>query len=283
MRLVTFRIEGATRAGRLEGDEVVELDAPDIGSFLAANRDWREAAAGARGHVHALDSLRLAPPVLRPGKILCVGLNYERHIREMGRELPSYPTLFTKFAEALVGPRDPIVLPRVSQEVDWEAELAFVVGRPVRHASPDEAREAIAGYTVFNDVTARDWQLRTKQWVQGKSFEATTPVGPAVVTGDEVDHARDLEVRSELDGQVMQRGRTSELVFPPEEVLAYMSTVVTLQPGDLIATGTPEGVGAKRDPPIFLRPGQELRTAVEGVGELVNRCVAEGEEGAAHG
>lgn len=275
VRLVTFRSQAGTRAGRLEDGAVVELDAPDVGTFLASDPDWRTRAEAADGPSHPLDSLELAPPVVRPGKVLCVGLNYESHIREMGREPPDHPTLFTKFAEALVGPRDPIVLPRASRQVDWEGELAFVVGRPVRHATPEEALEAIAGYTVFNDVTARDWQWRTKQWVQGKTFEATTPVGPAVVTGDEVDHARDLEVRCQVDGQLMQQGRTSDLVFPPETIVAYMSTVLTLQPGDLIATGTPSGVGVKRDPPVFLQPGQEVRTSVEGLGELVNRCVAE--------
>ena len=279
MRLVTFRTERGTRAGRLDDDRVVELEAPDLGTLMVQDRDWRTRARTAAGPSHPRDSVELAPPVSRPGKILCVGLNYASHIREMGREPPEYPTLFTKFAEALVGPRDPIVLPRASSRMDWEGELAFFVGRPVRHAGPEEAREAIAGYTILNDVTARDWQWRTKQWVQGKTFEATTPVGPAMVTGDEVDDARDLELHCEVDGRVMQQGRTSDLVFSPAEIVAYMSTVVTLQPGDLIATGTPSGVGAKREPPVFLEPGQELRTVVEGVGELVNRCVAEEPEG----
>lgn len=274
MRLVTFRTPNGTRAGRLEDQAVVELDAPDLGAFMAHHSDWR-ARAGADGPSHPLETVELAPPVVRPGKVLCVGLNYESHILEMGREPPDYPTIFTKFPEALVGPRDPIILPEASSRMDWEAELGFIVGRPVRHATEEEAADAIAGFTVFNDVTARDWQLRTKQWVQGKTFEATTPVGPALVTPDEVDHARDLQVECRVNGELMQQGRTSDLVFSPARILAYMSTVVTLQPGDLFATGTPSGVGAKRDPPVFLQAGTEVRTSVEGVGELVNRCMAE--------
>jgi len=150
-----------------------------------------------------------------------------------------------------------------------------VVGRPLHRATAHEARDAIAGYSVLNDVSMRDWQNRTLQWLSGKTFEATTPVGPWLTTPDEVDHADDLEVRCEVDGEVMQASRTSDLVFPPAELLAYISQIVTLQPGDLLATGTPGGVGSARDPKVFLRPGQTLRTAIEGLGECVNLCVKE--------
>jgi acylpyruvate hydrolase len=161
----------------------------------------------------------------------------------------------------------------VSKEADWEAELAVVVGRTVRDATPAQAREAIAGYTVLNDVSIRDYQWRTRQWLAGKTFEATTPAGPVLVTPDEVDHARDLRITCEVDGEVMQHSRTSDLVFRPEDIMSYVSEIITLDPGDLIATGTPGGVGAARDPQVFLRAGQTLRTAVEGIGELVNVCV----------
>jgi acylpyruvate hydrolase len=213
--------------------------------------------------------------VPRPGKVICVGLNYRAHILEGGREPPQYPTLFAKFADSLLGARDDLVLPSVSERVDWEVELGVVIGRPVHRATPAEAAAAIAGYTVINDVSMRDWQNRTLQWLQGKAFEQCTPAGPYLVTPDEVGHAADLEVRCEVDGAVMQQARTSDLLFGPAEIAAYASQVITLKPGDLIATGTPAGVGAARTPPVFLRPGNVLRTWIEGLGECVNRCVAE--------
>jgi acylpyruvate hydrolase len=216
-----------------------------------------------------------APVVLRPSKIICVGLNYREHILETGRELPEYPTLFAKFADTLLGPRDDLVLPAVSERVDWEAELGVVIGRPVHRASRDEAAAAIAGYTVTNDVSMRDWQRRTAQWLQGKAFERTTPAGPYLVTGEEVGDAADLEIRCEVDGAVRQSSRTSDLLFKPADIAAYASQVSTLQPGDLLLTGTPGGVGDARQPPVYLQPGQLLRTVIEGLGECVNRCVAE--------
>jgi acylpyruvate hydrolase len=223
----------------------------------------------------ALVEADLAPVVTRPSKIICLGLNYKAHIEEMQGELPSYPTLFAKFATALTGPRDPIVLPKASKAVDWEAELGFVIGRRVRNASLVEALEAIAGYTIVNDVSMRDWQWRTSEWLQGKTWECCTPVGPALVSPEEVDHAADLLLRCEVDGAVMQEARTSDLLFKPAEIVQYVSEILTLDPGDLISTGTPAGVGAGRQPPVFLRPGNVMRTSIEGLGELVNECVAE--------
>jgi len=275
MKLATIRTPEGTRAVRIEDAEAVELDFPDVGALLASGADWAERAARASGRAHAAGDLDLAPVVLRPPKILCLGLNYRTHIEEMGRELPEHPTLFAKFARTLTGARDPIVLPRASGEVDWEAELAFVVGREARHVSAADAPAFIAGYTVLNDVSARDYQRRTLQWLQGKMFEASTPVGPALVTPDEVDHAADLEIRCEVDGEVMQRSRTSDLLFRPADVVEYLSRIVTLEPGDLITTGTPGGVGAARDPQVFLAPGQRVRTVIEALGELDNECVAE--------
>lgn len=193
----------------------------------------------------------------------------------MGRELPQHPTLFAKFANTLLGARDDIVLPAVSNEVDWEAELGVVIGAPVRRANVAQAAAAIAGYTVINDVSMRDWQWRTGEWLQGKAFEASTPVGPWLVTGDEVGDAADLELRCEVDGEVMQRSRTSDLLFSPADIVAYISQVTTLEPGDLIATGTPGGVGAARDPKVFLQPGQKVRVTVDGLGECVNICIEE--------
>ncbi|HEX8860658.1 MAG TPA: fumarylacetoacetate hydrolase family protein [Actinomycetes bacterium] len=275
MRLVTIRTANGTRAGRVDGDRVVELDAPDVGVLLS-DPDWERVAAGGAGPEHALAEADLATLVARPSKVVCLGLNYASHIKEMGRELPEYPTLFAKFAGTLIGARDPILLPRVSEQVDWEVELGVVIGRPARHLSEREAAAAIGGYTVINDVSVRDYQSHTNQFLAGKIFEQTTPVGPAMVTLDELpDGGADLRVRCEVDGQLMQDGRTSDLLFNPAQIIAYLSEIITLEPGDLIATGTPAGVGAARTPPVWLRPGQVVRTVVEGVGECVNRCQPE--------
>ena len=247
------------------------LAAADVGELLAVG------AAPDRDGVRPVPVAEadFAPVVPRPQKILCVGLNYRTHIMETGRDLPAYPTLFAKFADSLLGPRDDLVLPAVSERVDWEVELGVVIGRPVKRATADEAAAAIAGYTVMNDVSMRDWQRRTLQWLAGKMFERATPAGPYLVTPDEVEHAGDLEVRTEVDGVVMQQSRTSDLLFSPAEIVAYASQAITLQPGDLIATGTPGGVGDARKPPVYLRPGNMLRTYIEGLGECLNHCVEE--------
>ena len=273
MRIATMRVDGGTVAVRVEGDTAVELGVPDVGA-LVARRDWASTAAAAAGPRHAYDETRLAPVVVDPGKIICLGLNYRAHIEETLREVPQYPTLFAKYADALIGPRDAIELSAAATGGDWEVELAFVIGRTVRDASPAAALDAIAGYTICNDVTMRDWQRRTLQWLQGKTFEHTTPIGPVLVTPDEVDHARDLALSCEVDGELMQSARTSDMVFTPADIVAYASTIVTLRPGDLISTGTPAGIGEARTPPVFLRPGQVVRTVIEGIGELVNPCVA---------
>ncbi|UUU35595.1 fumarylacetoacetate hydrolase family protein [Streptomyces sp. CA-210063] len=272
MKLATIRTADGTAAVRLDGDRAVETGAPDVGALLR-RPDWRTYAAAADGPTHEVAALDLAPVVTTPAKIFCVGLNYRTHILEMGRELPSYPSLFAKFANCLLGARDDIVHPAETEQLDWEAELGFVVGAPLRRATKERAAAAIAGYTVANDISVRDWQWRTPEWLQGKAWEASTPAGPWLVTGDEVDDAADLEIRCEVDGQVMQRSRTSDLLFDPAAVAAYISTFTTLEPGDLVLTGTPGGVGAARDPKVFLKPGQVVRTVVEGVGECVNTIV----------
>ena len=272
MRLATIRTEYGTTAARLDGDVLVPLEAADVGELLAAGGGGRPREGAAPVPAAGAD---FAPVVPRPGKIICVGLNYRAHILETGRELPEYPTLFAKFADTLTGARDDLVLPSVSEKVDWEVELGVIIGRPVYRASVDEAEAGIAGYTVVNDVSMRDWQRRTLQWLQGKMFERSTPAGPYLVTADEVGTAPDLEVRCEVDDVVMQQSRTSDLLFGAAEIVAYASQAVTLRPGDLIATGTPGGVGNARKPPVYLRPGNVLRTWIEGLGECVNRCVAE--------
>ncbi|HEV7871872.1 MAG TPA: fumarylacetoacetate hydrolase family protein [Modestobacter sp.] len=272
MRLATIRTAGGTRAVRLDGARAVETGHADVGELLRDPR-WRALAEAADGPAHDRSSLDLAPVVPRPGKIICVGLNYANHIREMGRELPEFPTIFAKYPEALVGAGDDIVLPAASDAVDWEAELAVVIGTAVRHADEEAAEAAIAGYSVLNDVTARDWQYRTAQWLQGKTFEATTPFGPELVTPDEA--GRGLDLQCTVDGEVVQRANTGDLVFSPAATIAYVSTILTLQPGDVLALGTPGGVGHARKPPRYLTPGAVLGTSIAGLGECRNTCVAE--------
>jgi acylpyruvate hydrolase len=270
MRLATIRTGAGTRAVRIDDDAAVETGHVELVDLLA-EPDWRAVAAAAAGPRHELADLDYASVVVRPEKIICVGLNYRKHILEMGRGLPDYPTLFAKYSRALIGAFDDITLPSVSSEMDWEAELGVVVGAPLRNATVEQARAAIAGYTVVNDITARDWQYRSVQWLQGKTFEATTPVGPWLVTdvGDEAS----FPLSCEVDGDQVQQADTGDLVFGPAELLAYISTIITLVPGDLIATGTPGGVGHARKPARYLADGSLVTTRIEGVGECVNRCV----------
>jgi len=274
MRLLTFRTNGGTRAGRLDGDRVVELEDADVGALLARGDGGLADARAASGPGRPLADLDLAPVVIDPPKIICVGQNYLAHLTEQGAKVPEYPTLFNKFRASLIGAHDDIVLPRVSDEVDWEVELTIVIGKRARHVSGSAAEEAIFGYTVLNDTSIRDWQRRTTQWMQGKAFEASTPIGPAVVSRDEVD-VSNLRLWTEVDGKLMQDSSTSDLLFKPADVVAYCSEMITLEPGDVIATGTPSGVGFARNPPLFLQPGQTVRCGVDGVGELVNRTVKE--------
>ena len=273
MRLVTVRTDAGTRAGRVEGDSVVLLAARDVNELLD-DPFWTDIAA-ASGDSIALDVTRLAPVVPRPPKIICLGLNYMRHIREMGHEPPDVPTIFAKYTSSLIGACDEIEMPSVVEKMDWEVELAVVIGRRGRNIMAETALDHVAGYTILNDISARDWQRRTTQFLQGKTFEHTTPVGPWLVTPDELPvGGAGLAVRCEVDGEVMQQDTTDDMIFSVADAIAYLSQILTLQPGDLIAMGTPDGVGAGRTPPVFLQPGQTVRTVVEGIGELVNVCAA---------
>ncbi len=271
MKLATVRTASGTAAVRLEEDGAVHLGAPDVGALLS-DPEWRDRAASAAGERFATETLDFAPLVPRPEKIVCVGLNYRNHIEEMGRELPSHPTLFAKYPPALIGAQDDIALPAASDQMDWEAELAVVIGSPVRHADAVAASAAIAGSTVADDVTARDWQARTLQWLQGKSFEGTCPLGPALVTSDEVDLRADLRITATLNDEVVQDDTTGHLLFGPVELVCYVSELVTLVPGDVILTGTPAGVGHGRRPPRYLVDGDVLVTAIDGLGECRNVC-----------
>jgi len=266
MRLATVRTEAGLRTVRVEDGGYVDVGPGDVGELLR-RADWQAVAAAAAGPVLPIASSRLAPVVTRPGKIVCVGLNYRSHITEMGRDLPEFPTLFAKFADALIGPHDTLTLPPESDAVDWEAELAVIVGRDIRRGDRAEAEAAIAGYSVLNDVTLRDWQFRTREWLQGKTWEATTPLGPWLVTPDELPAG--AEISCTIDDEIVQKSTIGDLLFDAADLVSYVSTMVTLHPGDLIATGTTGGVGHARKPPRYLKDGQTIVTRIEGIGELV--------------
>ena len=275
MKLATVRIEGRTRAVRVEGDTLVDLGALDLGELLARD-GWQEIAASASGPTYAASGVEYATLIGNPSKVVCVGLNYKDHIEEMGRDLPEYPTLFTKFADTLVGATDDIVRPDETEKFDWEAELTVVIGKPVRRARGAEAEEAIAGFTVMNDITCRDWQFRTREWCQGKNWDSSTPVGPVLTTPDELAGGVRpvLAISCSVNGETMQSDNTGELVFDPVALVEYVSTMVRLRPGDLIATGTPGGVGNGRDPQVFLSAGDLVTCEIEGIGKVENRVVA---------
>jgi len=284
MKLATLRADGSTRAVRLDGEgdgaRLVDLGAADLGELLARDGWAAEAAAvdAATATVYPVRDADLAPVVPRPSKIVCVGLNYRTHIQEMGRDLPEYPTLFAKFADSLVGARDDIARPGETAEFDWEVELAVVIGAPVRRARGTDAEAAIAGFTVLNDITCRDWQFRTREWLQGKMWDSSTPVGPYVVTPDELPGGvrPALEVTLSVDGEVMQNDNTGDLLFDPVALVEYVSTIVRLNPGDIIATGTPGGVGHARDPERYLLGGERVAAEIQGIGRLENTVAKDG-------
>ena len=277
MKLATLRVDGSTRAVKVDGDSLVDLGAADLGAFLA-RPDWPAAAEAADGQRYPVEGANLAPVVPHPSKVVCVGLNYRTHIQEMGRDLPEHPTLFAKFADTLIGATDDIARPAETDAFDWEVELAVVIGKPVRRATAARAEAAIAGFTVLNDVTCRDWQFRTREWLAGKNWDSSTPVGPYVVTPDELPGGvrPALDVRLTVDGEVMQSDTTGDLLFDPVALVEYVSTMVRLNPGDIIATGTPGGVGHARTPARYLLGGETVVAEIEGLGRLENRVVKEG-------
>jgi acylpyruvate hydrolase len=221
------------------------------------------------------DGLRVRPLVPNPGKIICVGLNYRAHIEETGREESDYPVLFTKFASTLTGPFDPIPLPAEPESVDYEGELVVVIGERARRVSRDRALQAVAGYSIANDVSMRDYQYKTHQWLQGKAWDASTPIGPVLVTTDELADPQALTLRTILNGQVVQESSTALMIFDVATLVSVISEFATLEPGDLILTGTPSGVGIRRDPPLLLGDGDVVAVEVDGIGRIENRIVAE--------
>jgi acylpyruvate hydrolase len=223
----------------------------------------------------AVDDVTFRPVVPAPRRIICVGLNYLAHIGETGRDIPEYPVLFTKFADALIGARDPIVLPPESRQVDYEGELAVVIGRPGRRIAREDALEHVAGYAVANDVTMRDFQYKTHQWLQGKAWASATPLGPWLVTPDELGDASELELRVTVNDEVVQHASTAQMMFDVRALIGHISVFTTLEPGDILLTGTPGGVGYRRDPQLFLAPGDRVTVEIEKVGKLDNPVAAE--------
>ena len=243
--------------------------------FAFASDEGNRASLAREGLLYSSSDITFLPPIPRPGKIICLGHNYRKHIAEMGRQIPQYPVLFAKFANTLIGHRQPIVLPKVSQQVDYEAELALVIGRVGKDIpQTPEALSYLAGYTVFNDVSVRDYQKRTIQWLQGKTFDGTGPIGPALVTADEVSDPQSLDITLRLNGEVMQHANTNDFIFDIPTILSYVSQIMTLEPGDIIATGTPSGVGDARQPQVFLKPGDVVQVEIAQLGVLENPVVA---------
>jgi acylpyruvate hydrolase len=305
MRLVSFRRQDAVRLGAELDGGVVDLNQvyavqladrgeadaearaatavpPDILAFLAAGETAlaaaREAIDFATDHAELrlpAGELELLPPVPRPPKIICVARNYGEHAAEANLNVLEHPNLFIRFAQSLIPHEAPILVPKVSKNVDWEAELAVIIGRPGKHVAKEAALDHVAGYSIFNDVSVRDWQLRVPQFGAGKNFDASGPFGPALVTKDEVPDPQALKIELELNGEVMQSASTADMVFSVADLIEHISAFTTLEPGDVIATGTPSGVGFVRKPPRFLEPGDTVRIEIERVGVLENPVAAE--------
>lgn len=291
MRLVSFTVgdpttatPDAVRTGVLAGDEVVDLTDPAVGlpadmcELLEAGESALEravASLGTSARRHPLASIRLLAPVPRPAKVLGIGLNYRDHVAELGREIPEHQVWFNKQRTCVIGPGEGIEAPRVSELLDYEGELAFVIGRRCRHVERSDAPGVVAGFTIMNDVSVRDWQWRAPTWTMGKSFDTHGPLGPWLVTPDELADPHRLRVRTWVGDELRQDGSTEDMIFSCWEMVEELSTAFTLEPGDVISTGTPAGVGASFDPPKWLRAGDVVRIDIEGIGTLENPVVAE--------
>jgi len=288
MRLATILTPHGPRAAIATVDAYVDLHATDPGlpscvkNLLAASPAIRKAAAEAATAPHAvkyaLNAVKLLPPITNPGKILCIGLNYRDHAIEGGKAIPTEPVVFGKFINTLCGPGDPIIIPKVAQKVDYEAELVIVIGKKGKHIPNDTtAFSYVGGYTCGHDVSARDWQFRgeEKQWIIGKTFDTFAPIGPVIVTADELTDPHSLQIQLRLNGVTLQNSSTKEFIFGVPHLLSFLSQVLTLEPGDLIFTGTPPGVGIARKPPILLKGGDVAEVEIEKIGVLKNPCVAE--------
>ena len=294
MRLVTYDFEAGWHAGILIDDKVVAASSaaraagispvditnrgilrmtPDEGAGLeGAARELVNSSSS--DEVHLVENLRLGPPIPDPEKIICLGLNYRSHAEEIGFKIPEHPILFAKYRNTLGGPASPIILPALSQEIDYEGELAVVIGKQCKHVPEGEALDYVAGYMALNDVSARDLQFRTGQWLSGKTLDTFAPCGPALVIG-EISDPQNLAITTRINGQVMQQGSTRDMIFSVAYSIAYISQLMTLEPGDIISTGTPEGVGFQRKPPVYLQPGDTVEVSIEKIGSLKNPVVGQ--------
>jgi 2-keto-4-pentenoate hydratase/2-oxohepta-3-ene-1,7-dioic acid hydratase in catechol pathway len=284
VRLVTFTAsDQQIRPGALLGDRVVDLSG-QVGSILdliEGGPEFQQSVhetLGSLSKTHSQFSLAqvtLLAPILNPQRIFCLGLAYRDHAIETHQAIPKVPTIFLKLTSALNGPYSTVVLPKLTRQPDYEAELAFVIGRDGKNIPADRWQEHVFGYTIMNDVSARDIQMSTSQWSLGKSFDTFAPLGPAIVTKDEIPDPHSLDIKLSIGGEVLQHSNTRELIFRIPDLVAYISSVTSLQPGDIISTGTPSGVGLGRTPHRWLRPGETIITEIQGIGQLVNPVVAE--------
>ena len=268
MRIARFRHQGSIRTGIVTGAEITEA-AGEVLDVVAAG------PAGETGASHALSEVELLAPIARPPKFLAIGLNYRDHMAESGQAAPEFPVFFNKQSTCVIGPGEAIHRPRVSDMLDYEGELGIVIGRRCHHVPAGRAHEVIAGYTVVNDATVRDWQFKAPTWTLGKSFDTHGPTGPWIVTTDEVTDPQSLRIRTWVNDDLRQDAPTKEMVFDCFQQIETLSTAFTLEPGDVIATGTPAGVGVFRQPPEFLRAGDVVRIEIDGIGTLENPVVDE--------
>lgn len=282
MKLISYRKDGKPSFGAVVADQVVDLGKPfpaasNLAALLAdpSLLEQAKAYAASAPADYAFSDVQLEPVIPAPGKIICVGINYVAHAAEAGRKVGEHPVIFQRFAETLLAHNAPLLRPKVSQEFDFEAELAVVIGKGGAHIAPEDAMAHVAGYTCFNDASVRDWQFHTHQYGMGKTFRSTGALGPWLVTADEIADYRELRVTGVLNGEQMQEGTLSELAFDIPTLISYVSKALTWHPGDILATGTPSGIGFKRNPPIFLKPGDTFEVVISQIGTLSNPVIDE--------
>lgn len=246
---------------------------PDALAAIAAGVEGVRKSS--KGAPVPLDRVKLHAPIPRPPKVICIGLNYRDHAIESNMPIPTIPVVFSKFSNTVIAPGDNVVIPSNTEKPDFEAELAFVMGKCPRHVAKEDAMKFVFGYTIVNDVSARDFQLQTSQWLVGKTFPTFCPMGPWIVTADEIADPHNLRIGLRIDGETVQDSSTKELIFGIPELVAHLSSIIEFEPGDVVSTGTPPGVGMGRKPPRWLKPGETMTVFIEGIGELTNPCVAE--------
>ncbi|WEK07739.1 MAG: fumarylacetoacetate hydrolase family protein [Candidatus Pseudomonas colombiensis] len=282
MKFASFIVQGRSTYGVVDGDQIIDLEAlkPTLGSDLKqaiANPHLSELSSEVLAGLPriALAQVTFLPVIPNPGKVLCIGINYATHVRETGREMPIYPMIFTRFADSQTAHLQPIVRPTASHKLDFEGELAVVIGKPARHVKQADALEYVAGYACYNDGSVRDWQKHTIQFVPGKNFPNTGGFGPWLVTRDEIADPQDLQLTTRLNGEVMQHTSTSDMIFDVRQLIEYCSTFTELAPGDVIVSGTTGGVGAFREPPLWMKPGDTVEVEISRIGTLRNSIVDE--------